>query len=82
MDMVEMPNNREVVLRNNADTKLNKKFTFDQAFGPESKQVSEAALYSAKARQVSSNGRVARVFLSGSTKHPLPIKPNPRNPLN
>lgn len=39
MDMVEMHNNREVVLRNNADTKLNKKFTFDRAFGPESKQV-------------------------------------------
>lgn len=40
MDMVEMPSNKEVVLRNNADTKLNKKFTFDRAFGPESKQVS------------------------------------------
>lgn len=39
MDMVEMHNHREVVLRNNTDTKLNKKFTFDRAFGPESKQV-------------------------------------------
>lgn len=44
MDMVEMHNHREVVLRNNTDTKLNKKFTFDRAFGPESKQVSPLLL--------------------------------------
>ena len=44
MEMVEVPNQREVVLRVNADAKLNKRFTFDRAFGPESKQVSFAPI--------------------------------------
>lgn len=43
MEMVEVSNSREVVLRNNTDTKLNKKFVFDRAFGPESKQVNSIA---------------------------------------
>ncbi|XP_053615318.1 kinesin-like protein Klp61F isoform X2 [Plodia interpunctella] len=39
LGVVEVANNREVVVRQSQQTSLTKKFTFDRAFGPHTKQV-------------------------------------------
>lgn len=39
-EVVEVPNSREVIARVLLDAKTQKKFSFDRAFGPDSKQVS------------------------------------------
>lgn len=36
--MVKVPSDREVFVKHMIDNKMNKRFTFDRAFGPESKQ--------------------------------------------
>lgn len=38
IEMVEVPSHREVVVKQTYESKMSKKFTFDRAFGPESKQ--------------------------------------------
>lgn len=40
MEVVEVPNHKEVIARQYVDAKTSKKFTFDRAFGPDSRQVS------------------------------------------
>ena len=40
MEMVEVANNKEVLLKNISDVKLSKKFVFDKVFDQNSKQVS------------------------------------------
>lgn len=42
-EVVEVPNNKEVIARQYVDAKTSKKFTFDRAFDPDSKQVSHSS---------------------------------------
>lgn len=39
MTVVDIPSNKEVVVRERPHDKFTKKFTFDKVFGPNSKQV-------------------------------------------
>ena len=38
-EMVEVPSNKDVVVKQSYESRATKKFTFDRAFGMESKQV-------------------------------------------
>lgn len=67
IEMVEVPSPREVIVKQTFESKMSKKFTFDRAFGPESKQADVYQFVVAPLIEEVLSGYNCTVFAYGQT---------------